>query len=103
MGFPPLHMAILVVDEVRSHFCVELPESAEDYLAERATKVFAHNPPWRRRVSGPSGRAHLRGFMRHWLSSWLRRNRPALSEQLPGSFLNGYPLPLPCDSEQSAV
>jgi hypothetical protein len=89
-----LYIAILVTDEVQHHFRVSLPDSFSDQLAERAERVFAHNPLWRRRIKRKHGLDWLQAFMRHWLASMLLKRRRDLFDQLPNSFKVGHPLPI---------
>jgi hypothetical protein len=92
-SYCPLYIADIIVHEVSCYFRVRLPDRLADALAERAARVFAHQPLWRKRIQGRNGYGWLKGFMRHWLASALATERPALSRALPDSSKTGRPLP----------
>ena len=93
-GECPLYVAQVVLDEVRNYYWLDLPEALADELAVRAETVFAKNARWRKRIQGRHGRAYLEMFMRHWLSSALRKRRSPLFRELPDSFKFGGALPV---------
>ena len=73
------------------------PMSFAPALAARATRLYARNSAFARRMSAPGnmGREWLRSFMRHWLASYLSRDHRRLFERLPSSYCVGEPLVLP--------
>ena len=93
-SYCPLYVAWRIVDEAQDYFRVPMPQAYADELANRAERVFAAHPFWRREVMGARGYGHILAFMRHWLSGVLAREKPALFRQLPESFKIGRPLPM---------
>ncbi len=63
-----------------------------DKLADRATKIYACDVSFRRRLRGNAGRDLLFVFMRHWLSAELMKSRPHAYAKLPEGFMVGEKL-----------
>ena len=77
-----------------------LPEDCPAALAAKAERCFAGHRQFHRLISsnrdrGNAGIQALRRFMRHWLGSRLKRERPALFRRLPWDYAMGVPLPKP--------
>jgi hypothetical protein len=90
----PGAVAAGVWEEAAAWLGEELPRDWLIRLTERAEAVYASNPRVRRRLrgNGDGGRDWLWTFMRHWLASLLRKERPDLFARLPASYANGVEL-----------
>ena len=90
----PLWVAESMVQEVSVWLEADLPEDWPAALAAKAERCFARHRQFHRLISalgkgGNAGIANLRKFMRHWLASRLKRERPALFRRLPWSYALG--------------
>jgi hypothetical protein len=92
-SYCPTVVAWTVLDEARDYLRKPIPESYADKLAERAERVLAGNPVWRRKYKSRRGRDCLLMTMRHWLAGILNNEQPALFSELPDSYKMGHPLP----------
>lgn len=85
-----------VLDEVEQ--CAPLGLSMErrralaDRLGDRAERVYAANPGFRKQMRARSGRDQLYAFMRHWASSEIRKCCPSAFRVLTPEFMAGHPL-----------
>lgn len=93
-GILPIVVAEGVVDEVQMNLDVDL--SADRYterLVDEAERIYAHNKDFQKKIrAGGRGRDTLWAFMRHWLSSYLRKDHPEVFRRLPQEFLSGMDL-----------
>ena len=90
----PLWVAESMVQEVSVWLEADLPGDWPAALAAKAEQCFARHRQFHRLISalgkgGNAGIANLRKFMRHWLASRLKRERPALFRRLPWSYALG--------------
>lgn len=92
----PLWVAESVIVEVDCRVPLDMTRAElralADKLADRATKIYACDENFRRRLRGNVGRDLLFAFMRHWLAADLKGARPNAFAQLPESFRSGEPL-----------
>lgn len=93
----PAVIADSVLTEVARCLPLDLHDGGRamaDRLADRAERIYAANPDFRRKIKarGDSGRDHLYMFMRHWASSEIQKCCPRVFRQLPDSFKLGRPL-----------
>lgn len=96
--WPVPEMAELTADaicwEVSLFLRVPLPRDRYvRWLAAKAELCFQGNEAFRRKMMDNRCREWLRVFIRHWLYSLLRCERPDLHADLPESFALGHPLP----------
>ena len=93
----PHIVADSVISEVELYTGIEVPDKRvlADHLADRADDVYKNDERFRGqiRAKGNRGRDQLYVFMRHWLSSELKKHHPEIFQKLPASFANGEPLP----------
>lgn len=96
----PLSVAERVIDEVDYRVQLDMTRvelrALADKLAERATKIYARDESFRRRLRGNAGRDLLFAFMRKWLSAELMKSRRYAFAQLPESFRLGEKLTGAC-------
>ncbi len=97
-AWPVEGMAELIADsvcwEVSQFLRVKMPEDRYvRWLSAKAEVCFQGNEAFRRKMKGTRCREWLHAFMRHWLSSLLKCERPDLFECLPPRFSVGEPLP----------
>ena len=90
----PLWVAESMVQEVSVWLDADLPEDWPAALAAKAERSFARHRQFHRLISalgkgGNAGIANLRKFMRHWLASRLKRERPAFFRRLPWNYALG--------------
>ena len=94
----PYAVADSVINEVDRcvplHMSIGEQRALVDKLADHADAIYARNESFRKKIRGrgDTGRDYLYAFMRHWLSSELKKTRPHVFEQLPQSFMNGEEL-----------
>lgn len=90
-GILPYAVADGVIDEAETLVGFEIPnkESFVDKLEAKANEVYAHNSKFRSQIRGKGdrGRDQLYVWMRHWLTSDMRR--AGLGARLPDSFAVG--------------
>jgi hypothetical protein len=84
-----------VLEEASLFLGVPLPSRYAFRLAARAHVAYAQSPTFRRgfRRRADGGRERLHAFLRHWLSSFLYHDAPALFARLPAGYRTGEPLP----------
>ena len=90
----PWIVADCIIAEASRWLDAELPPEWADWLDARAERCFVRRGQFHRLVSargsgGNAGRDHLFKFMRHWLASRLKRERPSLFRRLPWSYALG--------------
>lgn len=92
----PEMVADSVFDEVAMFRGRGLPDEAKlsQLICDQANRSYQHNETFRKKVRGRgnSGLEYLRMFMRHWLSSDLKRLHPEIFKELPKSFHVGKSL-----------
>lgn len=92
----PWAVAESVCREAGVYLGVAIPRSRARWLAAKAEICFQRNASFQKKMLGrgdaPIG--WLRTFMRHWLSSILKLERPDLWSRLPDSFSMGHRLPM---------
>jgi hypothetical protein len=93
-GICPVYVAWGILDEVQGCLHLHFPDTYANVLAQRAERVFATQPFWRRKFCGARGRDYLQMTMRHWLAGQLAREQSALFDCLPDSFKVGEPSPI---------
>jgi len=86
------------MSEAEAFLGTVLPAEWPAALAAKAERCFSGHRQFHRLISargagGNAGIENLRRFLRHWLSSLLLRQRPALYRRLPAPFTMGIPLP----------
>ncbi len=96
--WPVEGMAELIADsvccEVSQFLRVKMPEDRYvRWLSAKAEKCFQGNADFRKKMNGAKCREWLHAFMRHWLSSLLKCERPDLQKMLPPRFSVGESLP----------
>lgn len=91
----PWVIADSVCGEVSRFLGVELPDRYVDWLDAKAERCYAGHRHFYKlmRGSGNAPRDWLYVFMRHWLDSMLKLERPDLRRCLPREFGNGHRLP----------
>jgi len=90
----PLWVAESIVQEASRWLGVDLPSDCAAALVAKAERCFAGHRQFHRLVSsrrdgGNAGIEALRRFMRHWLASRLKREKPALFRRLPWEYAMG--------------
>ena len=97
----PSAVARQVVEEASRWLGQPLPARYAAGLAQRARRIYAHSPSFRRKLDqlGDAGRNTLYVFMRHWLAARLHEERPALYRRLPAEYSIGQPLPVHLSNE----
>lgn len=96
--WPVEGMAELIADsichEVSQFLRVKMPEARYvQLLAAKAERCLQGNAQFRRKMNGTRCREWLHTFMRHWMASLLKCERPDLLAMIPKSFDTGHPLP----------
>ena len=93
----PEVVAETVVQEVEHYLGKPLPETSVKALVDQQARLYACSADWRKKMqaTGNRGRDTLFAFMRHWLTSDLKKADPALHSRLPQSFWMGQELPSP--------
>lgn len=73
-----------------------LPKRAKDtaalesYLTDRIIRIYDHNETWAKKFKSAKGRDYAYMFMRHWASSYIKRNWSEKEQsQLGQDFANG--------------
>ena len=95
--WPVPEMAELTADDIcwEVSLFLRIPLPRDRYvrwLAAKAELCFQGNAHFRKKMMGARCREWLRVFMRHWMYSLLRCERPDLHADLPESFTLGHPL-----------
>ena len=93
----PLWVAEGIAQEASLWLGTNLPKDSAAALVAKAERCFAGHRQFHRLVSsrrdgGNAGIEALRRFMRHWLASRLKRERPALFRRLPWDYAMGVRL-----------
>ena len=91
----PEAIAESVVDEASRYLGAELPSDFPVRLAAKAYHLYPRHRHFHKVLnrSGNRGRDNLYMYMRHWTTSWLQRERPALRRRLPWEYGLGRRLP----------
>jgi hypothetical protein len=91
----PWVVAESVCEEVAVFLDVPIPKRLARWLTAKAEVCFQRNRRFREKMlaRGNTPREELLMYMRHWLSSLLREERPDLWSALPESFDLGHQLP----------
>ena len=83
------------VAEAARYLGAALPGTCAERLVSKAEYLYGRHSAFQRSLkrSGDSAPAQLRVYFRHWLCSWLKRNRRALFNRLPWGYALGHRLP----------
>ncbi len=83
------------VAEAARYLGAALPGTCAERLVSKAEYLYGRHGAFQRSLkrSGNCAPAQLRVYFRHWLCSWLKRNRRALFNRLPWGYALGHRLP----------
>jgi hypothetical protein len=91
----PDAIAESVMTEACRYLDADLPGDFAERLAAKAHYLYSRHKHFHKMLNRPGnrGRDSLYMYMRHWTASWLKRERYALSKQLPWEYALGRRLP----------
>jgi len=87
----PHMIAEQVASEAARHTKSDKPLKHVKYLADKAHTIYNKNTHFAKKVRGRGngGRDYLYMFMRHWISSKIKKDNPELHSKIPAAFSNG--------------
>lgn len=91
----PWIVADAVIREAEQHVGEQLPmDEYAERLSNDAQAIYENNESFRKKIrseadDGRAGRDNLYMYMRHWLSSMILKDKPALARRIPADFANG--------------
>lgn len=91
----PWAVAESICAEAGRYLGVDVPRRRAEWLTRKAEICFQRNAKFRKKMRSPGEGSlqYLRMFMRHWLASMLKLERPDLFQRLPDDYVLGRALP----------